>query len=45
MVRNLWSLLRFPVGNWYEYIGEFSIADAIMDRFSDNVPHGFQIVS
>jgi len=31
-----------PVGNWYDYIGESTIADAIMDRLSGNA-HRFDL--
>ncbi|MDA3807471.1 MAG: IS21-like element helper ATPase IstB [Thiomicrorhabdus sp.] len=33
---------QLPVGNWYEYIGESTIADAIMDRLSANA-HRFDL--
>jgi len=33
---------QLPVGNWYEYIGESTIADAIMDRLSGNA-HRFDL--
>ncbi len=33
---------QLPVGNWYEYIGESTIADAIMDRLSVNA-HRFDL--
>ncbi len=26
---------QLPVGKWYEYIGESTIADAIMDRLTE----------
>ena len=33
---------QLPVGNWYDYIGESTIADAIMDRVSGNA-HRFDL--
>jgi len=33
---------QLPVGNWYDYIGESTIADAIMDRLSGNA-HRFDL--
>ena len=33
---------QLPVGSWYEYIGESTIADAIMDRLSANA-HRFDL--
>jgi DNA replication protein DnaC len=33
---------QLPVGNWYEYINESTVADAIMDRLS-GVAHRFEL--
>lgn len=33
---------QLPIANWYEYIGESTIADAIMDRLSVNA-HRFEL--
>jgi len=33
---------QLPVVNWHEYIGESTIADAIMDRLSANA-HRFDL--
>ena len=27
---------QFPVGKWHEYLGEPTIADAILDRITEN---------
>jgi DNA replication protein DnaC len=33
---------QLPAGNWHEYIGESTIADAIMDRLAGNA-HRFNL--